>query len=121
MSRGRLNHNKEKVMRTSLQHGEVLLVPISGLPKGETSKVLSAIVAHSETGHHHVVVSETPFETVGDVEKHDLYLRLFEPAQLVHQKTTDKHRTLVVPVGDWQVLLKTEYDPFTQLVKKVID
>lgn len=112
---------KENIKRTAIQHGEVLLVPVDGLPVGETSKVTKKTVAHSETGHHHVVESEVEFETMGELEKQNLYLRLFEPAKLVHKKTTEKHKTLTIPAGDWKILHKSEYDPWAKIIRKVED
>jgi hypothetical protein len=117
------NHKGDnmKDSRTPIQHGEAMLVPVSVMPKGETRKVTSEIVAHSETGHHHVVESATKFEVTGNVDKEDLYLRLFEPAKLVHKKTTQKHKTLDVAPGVWRVLWKTEYNPWSGLLSRVKD
>lgn len=108
--------------RVGIQHGEVLLFPVEDgeLFKAE-SKTKECVVGHSETGHHHVVVSKKPFEIMGNVEKHDLYLRLFEPAKLEHKKVTDKHKTLKIPAGIWKVLHKTEYNPFAGLIQRVKD
>lgn len=111
----------KNIKRTAIQHGEALLFPVDSLPEGKTSKTSEIIVAHSETGHHHVVVSEAVFETMGNVDRHDLYLRLFEPAKLVHKKTTNKHKTLSVPAGIWKILHKTEYNPFAGLIQRVKD
>jgi len=111
----------KEVKRTVIQHGECLLVPVNNMPKSEIRSVTTEIVAHSETGHHHVVVSNKPFEAQGDVDKHDLYLRLFEPAKLEHKKVTNKHKTLKVPAGIWKVLHKTEYNPFAGLIQRVKD
>lgn len=107
--------------RTAIQHGEALMLPVSKIPKGKTTKVTKQIIAHSETGHHHVVEADQEFEVMGSLEKEDLYLRLFEPAKLVHKKATEKHKDLVVPAGDWQILHKTEYDPFAGLIRRVQD
>lgn len=107
----------------ALQHGEILLKPISAdkMPKLKAEKHKKFIVGHSKTGHHHVLESKTEFEVMTDKEKGDLYLRLFEPAKLVHKKTYDMHRTLDVPATTFKVLHKTEYDPFSRLVKEVKD
>lgn len=110
-----------KEQRTALQHGECLLLPVDKMPKGKTTKVTAQIIAHSETGHHHVIEADQEFEVMGSLEKENLYLRLFEPAKLVHKKTIDKHKTLTVPKGDWKILHKSEYDPFSQLVRRVQD
>jgi hypothetical protein len=105
--------------KTLLQHGEVLMVPVSRMPKGKINKVNEQIIAHSETGHHHVVESETAFDVVMD--KLDMYLLLNRPAKLVHKKAVDKHKTLTVPKGIWKILHKSEYDPYAQRIQRVID
>lgn len=110
-----------KDQRTPIQHGECLLLPVGKMPKGKTVKVTEQIIAHSETGHHHVVEAKQEFEVMGSLEKQDLYLRLFEPAKLVHKKATDKHKTLTVPKGDWKILHKSEYDPYFQRIQRVVD
>jgi hypothetical protein len=110
-----------KDLRTPIQHGEALMLPVDKMPKGKTTKVTKQIIAHSETGHHHVVEAEQEFEIIGSVEKHDLYLRLFEPGKLVHKKSVEKHKTLPVKPGIWKVLHKSEYDPWQQIVRKVQD
>lgn len=107
--------------RVPVQHGEVWLQPIDKIPSGKTKKAKSYIIGHSETGHHHVLESNTEFEVMAGDEKHDLYLRLFEPAKVVHQKTFDIHETKIVAPGDYVVYQKTEYDPFADIVRAVYD
>ena len=102
-----------------VQHGESLLVPIEKAPKGEFKKVKSAIVAHSETGHNHVVLADKleTFEQDGV-----LYLKVeSEGATLIHQKETEKHATQPVHPGTYKVNLKTEYDPWTKAIRAVQD
>lgn len=108
--------------RIPVQHGEVWLQPIGHMPKGrKTTKSKSYIIGHSETGHHHVLESDTEFEVMSGDEKHDLYVRLFEPAKVVHQKTFDIHETKIVVPGDYAIYQKTEYDPFAEVVRAVFD
>lgn len=116
-----MSDKRTSTKRLPIQQGEIVLMPIKGLPEGATRKVSEQIVAHSESGHHHVVESEVSFEVSGDIDKEELYLRLFEPAKLVHRKSFDMHRTLTVPKGDWKILHKTEYDPFSGLINRVKD
>lgn len=104
-------------MNKCIRHGEAMLVPISDKITGK--KHTSFIVAHSETGHHHVLQSKKSF-VVSEVDKQFL-IELFEPAKLVHQKTTDKHKTLTVPAGKYKVVYKNEYNPFLQEIQKVQD
>lgn len=102
----------------AIRHGEVLLLPVSQIPKS-AKHFTSYIVGHSETGHHHVLESKKEFEVA--VDKEDLYLRLFEPAKLVHKKSVDAHKTLNIPAGTYHVIYKTEYNPFDKIIERVMD
>lgn len=102
-----------------IRHGEIMLVPVTAVPEGNTSKHNIFIVGHSETGHHHVLESKAKFEITE--ANQELYFRLFEPSKLVHKKTTDKHRTLTIPAGIYKRYHDTEYNPFTRLIEKVRD
>lgn len=105
-------------MNYAIRHGECLLIPVDTLPKGKLTKGKSVIIGHSETGHHHTLVSKTEFDYL---DKAMLYIRLFEPAKLVHQKTVDRHKDLVVPAGIYKVVHKNEYDPWQQVIRRVFD
>ncbi len=107
-------------MNKPLRHGENLLLPVNKMPnKGTNHKTY--IVGHSETGHHHVLESKTDFEVFTDKDKQDLYVRLFEPAKLVHKKQLDAHRTLTVKPGIYKVIRKQEYNPWEQAMQNVFD
>lgn len=94
-----------------------MLVPIKDKVEGAEYSVF--IVAHSETGHHHVLESKTKF-VVSEKDKQFL-VELFEPAKLVHKKTVDKHKTLTVPAGKYKVVYKNEYNPWEQVISRVFD
>lgn len=102
-------------------HGENFLRPVSKVPKDEFKKYKKFTIAHSESGHNHTLVSETPFEIMKETEKHDLYVRLFEPTKLVHEKTFDIHETEILAPGDYAIYHKTEYDPYAEVVRAVYD
>lgn len=106
-------------MNKPYRHGEALLLPVDKLPKGKTVKVNNQIIAHSETGHHHVLEAETDFEVLED--RKDIYIRLFEPAKLTHKKSVNQHRTLDIPTGTYKVIKKTEYDPWLKIKREVWD
>lgn len=96
-------------VRHPIRHGEVLLVPVQGLPQGLGSEVTACIVGHSESGHHHVLESETPFIQLVAADG-ALYVDLDTPTPLRHHKSQDQHRELLVPAGAWRVRKKTEFD-----------
>jgi len=108
-------HNKP------IRHGEVMLVPVDELPTTTAVNHKTYIIGHSETGHHHVLESKTGFDAFLDEATQALYLELSEPAQLVHKKQVDAHKTLVVPAGRYRVVHKTEYDPWQQVIRGVFD
>jgi hypothetical protein len=104
--------------KTVIRHGEVLLIQVDKLPRGRYIRKDNYIVGHSESGHHHVLeAEEAPFT----INEKKMYLNLFKPAKLVHQKTINKHNDLVVPAGKYKVLKKTEYDPFAKIRREVWD
>lgn len=106
-------------MNKPIRHGEIMLVPVSEIPEGETVRHTSYIIGHSETGHHHVLEG-TEFE-VTELSNDELYFRLFEPTKLVHKKQTDKHKTLVVNPGIYKRFHDTEYDPWEGVIRDVAD
>ena len=106
-------------MNKPIRHGEVMLVPVSKIPLGETSTHDMYVVGDSDAGHHHVLETSKPFE-ITEADK-ELYFRLFEPAKLVHRKSTDRHADLVVPAGLYKRYHDTEYDPFAQIIRDVAD
>lgn len=99
-------------MRSPIRHGEILLLPVDALPKNPAKREqhTNYIVGHSETGHHHVLESDTVFEEIAAANG-DIFLNLVEDAQLVHLKEVEAHRTLPVVAGGWRVIKKTEYRP----------
>lgn len=102
-------------MNKCIRHGESMLVPITEAVTGK--QVSTYIVAHSETGHHHVLESEAPFT----VDEKKMYLELFQPARLVHKKSFDAHKTLPITPGKYKIVQKSEYDPWQQIIRKVWD
>ena len=95
--------------RTPIRHGEILLLPVESAPAGSHSRVSSCIVGHSESGHHHVLESDTPFDQIVAANG-DLYVDLDAATPLRHRKTFQQHRELTVPAGVWRVIRKTEFD-----------
>lgn len=108
-------------MKEPYQHGEIVLQPIDKIPdSGTTKNHKTFIVAHSESGHHHVLESTKQFK-VTKIDKERLYLELFEPAKLVHKKAVDFHPTLPIAPGKYEVYRKTEFNPFDQVINRVKD
>ena len=106
-------------VRVPITHGELVLIPTDTLPKGTVVCSKKEILAHSETGHHHILEAATEFELVtNDVDRAIL---IKEVAKLWHNKTHDIHETRTIAPGAYIVKEKTEYNPFTKVIEKVFD
>lgn len=104
--------------RVAVMHGEIWLVPIESMPAGERQTCTSYVAGHSETGHHHVLKSETPFDVV-EGEKRAVLLH--DVAKIFHQKTHDIHETLYLAPGANEIRHKQEYNPWTKIMQRVFD
>lgn len=81
----------------------VAMAPING----------EVIVAHSETGHNHVMertkVDAYKPKDVAEVDLYDLFLVVKEPTEIVHQRSFDTHETILVNEGTYQIKRQREY------------
>lgn len=105
-----------------VRHGEVILKQISVLPEGAVLEKESKnyIVAHSETGHHHVLESTTDFKVF--LWKGDRYLEVPELAKLFHEKTgKDTHTPHKIVPGIYKINIKKHFDYFKGALEKVRD
>lgn len=105
-------------MNKPIRHGEVILKPVSKIPKGETTTVDSYRVADSDAGHHHILQSKDIVVTTKD---NNTFVEAKEEGTIIHQKETDRHKDLPIAPGKYQVLKKTEYDPFEKVLRDVKD
>lgn len=117
-------HNiNEDGTRKAVTHGELFLLPVNKVPKGEKSEHSAFVLAHSETGHNHVLKtldkkSFTVTEVGDSVER---YLTLESLGELTHQKTFDVHETRILAPGSYKVYYKKEYDVREQAMRRVFD
>lgn len=101
-----------------LRHGEIVLVPRK-LEAGQTKKINSYVVGHSESGHHHVIEGEMEITETGTG---NIFVTLLKTSEIVHKKMTDQHNTLTIPRHE--VLKRyhdTEYDPWSGVIRDVAD
>ncbi len=114
------NVNERIDMNKPIRHGEILLHPVSELPKGKLGSHKSYIVGHSETGHHHVLESTDDFKILKTADD-SVWIEILTPAKLVHKKQIDKHRTLPVLPGKYHVIYKQEYNVWEKVLQRVVD
>jgi hypothetical protein len=95
--------------------GDMLLVRIDALPEGlrDVPPINGAyILAHSETGHNHVVLERPTVRMFAAMDEFRAYLTVEEePVELQHQRNFDTHETLLVPPGTYEIRRQREYTP----------
>lgn len=106
-----------------VRHGEVLLVPIETFPKKiklvKTTK--NHMIAHSETGHHHVLELSKLALRVYELDN-ETYLDVGDVGQLVHKKSgVDAHKTHTIVPGKYKVVIKKAFDYFKGALTRVRD
>jgi hypothetical protein len=110
-----------KNIKRPILHGENALVPIDKMPEGKIEKHTKYIVGHSETGHHHVLEAVKGQEFDILVQDGEIYFTNNYEAKVTHKKTHDIHETMIVAPGIYKVNRKTEYDPFSKVIRQVWD
>lgn len=105
-----------------VRHGEVILKPVEFLPKEAVLKETTKknIVAHSETGHHHVLEATKDFKIYTLME--DTYIEIPSVATLRHEKTgKDVHTPHKVAPSVYKIVIKKEFDYFAGIIRQVRD
>jgi len=97
--------------------GDFLILRIDTLPTNveriAPNESNHYVVAHSETGHNHVMVADrvTAYKTTGtkDVDLYEMFLSVEAPTEINHLRSFDTHETLLVPPGNYTVRRQREY------------
>ena len=96
--------------------GDVLITKIAKLPDGlkPTSAVDGRfIVAHSETGHSHIVAERPGIQFYEGLDPLVAYLQVIDAVEvtLEHERTFDTHEALLIPGGTYEIRRQQEYTP----------
>jgi len=71
------------------------------------------VVAHSETGHNHVMEMDRveAFKPAGvkEVDLYQMFLNVEAPTEINHLRSFDTHETLLVPPGKYEIRRQREY------------
>lgn len=99
--------------------GDLLIRRISEIPQGV--KLVEAdkgvyVVAHSETGHNHVIEAGSSVELFSDGNPMISYLRVVESCDAVetvikHLRSFDTHEPILIPPGIYEIRRQREYTP----------
>ena len=94
------------------RQGDVLFLKVSSIPKDSVEEKRNGpiVVAHSETGHHHVVKDPAArlFNTDNPLIS---YLRLEGPVQVDHLRDFHTHGSISLNGGCWEIRRQREHAP----------
>jgi hypothetical protein len=95
--------------------GDVLIRRIDNIPDGLTpAEIVSGkhVVAHSETGHHHVIDSKQAQLLIDKTNEFIAYLHVTgSAATLDHERPYDTHESIALAEGNYEVRRQREYVP----------
>lgn len=106
---------KSVTHRPSFQ-GDVMIHRVDDLPEGlgETKPENGHyIVAHSETGHHHVIEARPDVKMYRRAnDDYEAFLRIVAgQSTLEHKRDFDTHAPLALPPGTYRIKRQREYTP----------
>jgi len=92
--------------------GDLLVVRVDRIPEAAKEEPCGArvVVAHSETGHHHILESHEA-RLFRAAEPFTCYLQLAEESLIVHERAFDTHAPLLLGPGLWLFKNQREYEP----------
>jgi hypothetical protein len=102
-----------KVIKTCAAQGDLLVRRATRIPDGACKLEPTGdhhVVAHSETGHHHVLPSDAELWREPGNEM-VCYLRCEGAVLLEHLRPFDTHETIQIPAGIWEIRRQREYTP----------
>jgi hypothetical protein len=108
-----------RTFKKQAAQGDVLLRKVEALPLGvkiAPSEKGYFIVAHSETGHNHVIAERAHVKYYTSTDPMVSYLEVVEATDaaevvLEHLRSFDTHEALKIPAGIFEVRRQREYTP----------
>lgn len=105
-----------KAFTNCAAQGDIVIRRIKRLPSG--LKPFKAekgryIVAHSETGHHHVLPEQHGVEVLEGDDPLVIYLTVIEQVEITleHLRDFDKHESLLITGGTYEIRRQREHTP----------
>lgn len=109
------------------QQGEVYFKRIDKLPEGEElvpmkkESKLGYILAHSESGNHHILTGGEVLERPAKLSGLQRMYAIIKNPEKVIQDATAPHKTQILEPGIYDIRISREFNPFLQMAKKVTD
>ena len=92
--------------------GDVMFIRIDKIPINAVKtdeKDGHFIVAHSETGHNHVIDSKNAQMLIDKTNEFVAYLKISKETEVKHQRSFDTHESLLLTPGNYIVRRQREY------------
>lgn len=103
-----------KTFKNMAAQGDMLLIKRDKLPEGlELDKPEGNyfVVAHSETGHNHVIDRNKAQLLIDKTNAFIAYLNVLEPTEIEHLRSHDTHESIHVDKGIYEIRRQREYIP----------
>lgn len=103
-----------KSFKKQAAQGDVLFTRIEHVPDDAikaTEENGHFIVAHSETGHHHVIDSCNAQLLIDKTNNFISYIKVSKPVEVEHERSFDTHESIMLSPGNYQVRRQREYVP----------
>lgn len=104
-----------KTFSYAAAQGDILIRRIDAIPDDATlaePENGKLVVAHSETGHHHVIDSRQAQLLINTTNSFIAYLRVTgNAATLDHERPYDTHESIALAPGNYEVRRQREYVP----------
>lgn len=99
--------------KTMAAQGDMLITRIEKLPAGlEAAKIERPgyyTLAHSETGHDHVVLEKSAQLLINKTNAFIAYLDVKEPCEVQHLRSFDTHAPIALDKGIYEIRRQREY------------
>jgi hypothetical protein len=103
-----------KTFKDQAAQGDIFIRRIHSLPddaEKNTPDNGQYVVAHSETGHHHTIEArQADFYTAAN-DPMIMYLVVSESADLIHNRSFDKHDEIRLDAGIYEIRRQREHAP----------
>lgn len=103
-----------KTFTNQAAQGDVLFIRVASLPPKATLVATDGtdlVVAHSETGHHHVMTAERTRMYRLPEEIYECFIVVDKPDELRHLRPFDTHESIKFEPGVYRVRRQREYVP----------
>ena len=103
-----------KTFKNIAAQGDCLIRKIDKLPEGlELAKDDNGkyVVAHSETGHNHVIDKSNAQLLIDKTNEFIAYLVVDNDTPIEHQRSYDTHESIMVEKGVYEIRRQREYTP----------